>query len=277
MRLPAVIALVPVSFCFAEDLPEKSHYSLFNPTPRASLREMNTDRPDQTESPFTVDAGHFQLEADLVAYSRDAEDDSESFAPMGLNLKAGLLNNVDIQLGINPYLYNRTREPGASGFDSESGFGDLVTRLKINLLGNDSGSVAFAAMPFVKLPTGDDRLSNGFVEGGVIFPLAFSLPAGWGLGLMTEFDFLRNDSRSGCHVDFVNSVTVSRDIVGSLAGYVEFFTVVSTESASPWQGFFDFGFTYALTENLRLDTGLNIGITRSAPDWGPFFGLAFRH
>jgi len=43
--------------------PGKSRYTLFNPTPRELVREMNTDRPDKTESPYTPDAGHFQIEA----------------------------------------------------------------------------------------------------------------------------------------------------------------------------------------------------------------------
>lgn len=41
--------------------PDKSGYSLFKPTPRQFMRELTTDRPDQTESPYTVDAGHFQV------------------------------------------------------------------------------------------------------------------------------------------------------------------------------------------------------------------------
>src|SRR5207247_8308607 len=45
---------------------DKRHYTLFNPTPRELMREMNTDRPDKTESPYTVDAGHFQVEADVL-------------------------------------------------------------------------------------------------------------------------------------------------------------------------------------------------------------------
>ena len=36
---------------------DKSSYSLFNPTPDSALRDMATDRPDKTESPYTVDAG----------------------------------------------------------------------------------------------------------------------------------------------------------------------------------------------------------------------------
>src|SRR5438093_6841318 len=52
---------------------DKRQYHLFNPTPRAFLRELSTDRPDKTESPYTVDAGHFQIEMDLVSYSRDRD------------------------------------------------------------------------------------------------------------------------------------------------------------------------------------------------------------
>src|SRR5262245_25948677 len=53
--------------------PDKSIYNLFNPTPRDLMREMSTDRPDQTESPYTVDAGHFQMEMDLgiATFDRD--------------------------------------------------------------------------------------------------------------------------------------------------------------------------------------------------------------
>ena len=84
---------------------------IFNPTPRDQMREMSTDRPDLTESPFTVDAGHFQLEMDLFTYSYDrhtvagdhATVNSYSIAP--LNLKAGLLNNVDLQLMIESYVH----------------------------------------------------------------------------------------------------------------------------------------------------------------------------
>jgi hypothetical protein len=240
------------------------------------MRDMSTDRPDQTESAYTVDAGHFQIESDLFSYTRDSSD-FESFSAVSLNLKLGLLNNVDLQVGLNPFLYDSVHDSSTDERDSVSGFGDLVTRLKINLWGNDSGPFALAIMPFVKIPTGGDELSNGSVEGGLIIPLAFALPGGWGMGLMTEFDFLRNDLDDGYHTDFVNSVTFAHDIVGSLAGYAEFFTVVSSQSDSDWQGFLDFGLTYAVTENLQLDTGINIGVTDSAPDWNPFVGFAYRY
>ncbi|MEO8821382.1 MAG: hypothetical protein ABI267_05890 [Ginsengibacter sp.] len=42
----------------------KSGYTIFNPTPKKLMRDFETDRPDVTESAYTVDAGHFQLETD---------------------------------------------------------------------------------------------------------------------------------------------------------------------------------------------------------------------
>ncbi|HEY1244368.1 MAG TPA: hypothetical protein VGF29_06000, partial [Hyphomicrobiaceae bacterium] len=40
-----------------EAAPDRSQYTLFNPVPERLLRDMTTNRPDITESPFTVDAG----------------------------------------------------------------------------------------------------------------------------------------------------------------------------------------------------------------------------
>src|SRR6185295_420185 len=58
--------------------PEKEGYTLFNPTPESLLRGLNTDRPDVTESPFTVDAGHFQTELSFVEYTYDYDHGSRT-------------------------------------------------------------------------------------------------------------------------------------------------------------------------------------------------------
>src|SRR5688500_19361057 len=76
---------------------DKSKYNLFNPTPRGEMRDMSTDRPDTTESPLTVDAGHFQLEMSFFDVSRH----ETAVAPM--NLKVGLTDNSDLQLVLLPY------------------------------------------------------------------------------------------------------------------------------------------------------------------------------
>jgi hypothetical protein len=261
---------------------DKSAFTLFRPTPPAMMREMSTDRPDLTESPYTVDAGHFQVEMDLVSYSYDrynpARTDTrvETVGLATMNLKVGLCNQVDLQLVVSPYTRIRTDDRTAGTVMNQRGFGDLVTRLKWNLWGNDGGRTALALMPFVKFPTHHDDVGSSAIEGGLIVPLGVELPAGWGMGVMTEVDLIRDSASGGHHPEFVNTITFSHGIVGNLGGYVEFASVVSTEAGSDWVGTFDTGVTYALTDDIQLDAGVNIGLTRAADDWNPFVGVSWR-
>ena len=92
------------------------------------MREMNTDRPDKTESPFTVDAGHLQIEADILNYTYDrynpAHTDTRietvSIAPM--NLKVGLRNDVDLQLVLETYASVRAHDIPTGGVQKNRGF-----------------------------------------------------------------------------------------------------------------------------------------------------------
>ncbi len=275
---------------------DKSQYTLFNPTPAELMREMSTDRPDKTESPYTVDAGHFQFEMDLVSYTYDHEHQGgvttrvDAWAIAPINLKIGLCNQVDLQVVVETWNNVRTRtgpeEPDISRPPPpipdvevhQRGFGDVTTRLKYNFWGNDGGKTAFAAMPFLKLPTNQDDLGNNSVEGGLILPLAVELPLDFGMGLMTEFDCNRDATGNGHHAEFVNSITFSHDrvVVKDLGGYLEFFSLVSSERGSRWIGTVDLGLTYGLSEHVRLDAGVNIGVTKAADDVNPFVGLSWR-
>lgn len=262
--------------------PDKSQFHLFNPTPRERMRELSTDRPDKTESAYTVDAGHFQIEMDVLNYSYDrhnpvkANERVETVGIAPMNLKLGLRNNVDLQVVMEPYTSVRTQDLTTGMVQRQRGFGDITVRSKINLWGNDGGDTALALMPFLKLPTNQDGLGNDSVEGGLIVPLAVSLPRGWGMGLMTEVDFVRDEAGGGYHTEFINTVTFAHDLTDKLGGYVEFFSLVSTESKSDWVGTIDLGLTYALTDDIQLDAGVNLGVTRRADDINPFLGISWR-
>ncbi len=259
-------------------LPDKSGYNLFNPTPSNMMRELSPDRPDKTESPYTVDAGHFQVEMSFVEFTRNQSNgirtDTWNVAPA--NFKAGLFNNADLQFVFNNYLNVRTEDRSAGTTSTQSGFGDFTTRLKINLWGNDGGQTAFAILPFVKFPTNTDHLGNNSVEGGVIFPLTVKLPGDWEMGMESAVGFLRSADTDGYHSEFINAVTLAHEIFGKLGGYIEFFSSVSTERGSDWVGTVDVGLNYKLTVNIQLDCGANVGVTPSANDVNPFAGMTLR-
>ena len=258
--------------------PDKSGCNLFNPVPDALLRELSPDRPDKTESPYTLDAGHFMLEMDFANFTYDQSDGTTTKAwnVAPFNLKAGLCNNVDVQIVFNNYLRVRTEDRQVGTTATQLGIGDLTARLKINLWGDDGGKTAFALLPFVKFPTSTDGLGNNAVEGGVIFPLAVKLPGDFDLGLETAASCLRDDGDSNYHADFINSVTLDHAIIGKLSGYLEFFSDISTESHAGWIGTVDTGLEFLVTENVQLDCGCNFGVTRAADNFNPFAGITIR-
>ncbi len=266
----------------AEDVvkppPDKSGYNLFNPTPDTLMRELTPDRPDKTESPYTVDAGHFQIEMDLARFTQDesAGVRVKTWNVAPLNFKVGLFNQADFQLIYDNYVNVRTEDGPAQTTGTQSGFGDLTARLKINLWGDDGGTTAFGLLPFVKFPVNTGHMGNSLVEGGLILPLAVKLPAGWDMGLETGVSALRNGNDNGRHAEFLNSATFDHDIIGKLGGYVEFFSDVSTERGAGWVGTVDIGLTYNVTDNVQVDTGVNFGVTRAADDEEFFAGLTVR-
>jgi hypothetical protein len=262
---------------------DKASYSLFNPVPVAQMREMSTDRPDLTESPFTVDAGHYQVEMDFWNRTIDRSRDSgldlrtidTAYAPV--NVKVGLTNSMDLQIVLEPYLETLTRNVATGAvLDKNHGVGDVTARLKINFWGNEGGGTALAIMPFIKLPTNSRGMGNNHVEGGVILPYSFSVFGGIDVGVMTEVDMERNSSDTGYNAVFVNTATAGIDLTDRIGMYTEIATSKSSEQGARWAVSFDTGVTFAITPNVQLDAGINVGLTSAAPDLNPFVGLSFR-
>jgi hypothetical protein len=255
---------------------DKNQYSLFNPTPDAQLRSMSTDRPDKTESPYTVDAGRFQIETGLVAFTRDSRNGltTRSFDLMPFNLKIGLTHDADLQVAYGAF--NHSRTSGNRISDEQDGFGDVTLRLKHNVWGNDSGKTAFALMPFLKVPANTLASLNNDIEGGLIAPLAVDLGHGLGLGLMTEIDILKSDDGKGYEPVFINSATMSFELTERLGIYVEAYLERGTGGGAETIVTLDSGFTYAITDDLQLDAGANVGVTKAADDLNIFAGLSRR-
>ncbi len=268
----------------AEPSASKEGYHLFRPTPRALLRDMSTDRPDLTESPYTVDAGHIQLEIETASYTRDEVERfggvvrMESVGLIGLNAKVGLLPSVDLHLGPGAPRWDEVDAPDSSLFFSResSGITDLVARVKWNLWGNDGGPTAMALMPFLKLPTGSDELGNGEVEGGLIVPLAVALPGGAGLGAMAEVDWLTDGDGSGHHAEWVTTATVGRPLAGDLGGFLEIAATFPPRREGPRVATFDAGLTYGVTPDLQLDGGVMLGLSEAADGFTIFSGISIR-
>jgi hypothetical protein len=255
-----------------DNISEKGSYNLFNPTPGDQMREISTDRPDKTESAYTVDAGHFQFETDMVTFVNNTEN-SENDRDIGINvinLKAGLTNNIDLQVVVPSYIISSVEKGGKN--NSLGGFGDITTRLKVNVFGNED-DFALAIMPYIKLPTNTNNLGNKYFEGGVIIPTAYPVPFGFSFGSTVSWNYLRNDEDTGYINRLVTSITLGHQIIGELSGYAEIFSDKNLQ-APDWVVTADAGLTYGITDKIVLDGGINIGITKEADDFNPFLGLS---
>jgi hypothetical protein len=260
---------------------DKAGYNLFNPVPEDLMRELAPERPDKTDCPWTLDAGHFAIEMDfanLTCNEPNSERGNTRFrafeiAPM--NLRVGLLRDLDFQLAFTTYHWEKTRNLDNGRIERKEGFDGITPRFKVNFLGNDDGFFALAAIPFVKVPLYSDHIGNSSVEGGVAIPYAFDVP-GWDVGLQATFRGNRNEANAGYHAEFDNSISIGHSLIGKLSIAAEFFSSVSTERGAGWIGTVDTWLLYQINKNILLDGGINIGVTPAADDWHPWLGITWR-
>jgi hypothetical protein len=257
---------------------DKSAYTLFNPTPIDLRRAYNTDRPSKTDSPFTIDAGVFQIESDVANWTLDYEKGvrTRSWIIGNTNFKVGLTNWMDLQIFPQLYVNTRTSGPSFGKPVEQDGFGDTTIRLKINFIGNDRGKFVLGLVSSLKIPTNANHLGNHVWEPGVGLPLNYSLPAGFTLFAQTRIDILDEPRSSDMRVQWSNPIGLSRTIIGNLSGYLEFYNAVSTGRNHPWVGTLDTGLIYQVTPNFSVDVNAFFGLTQSAPDYNVFLGFGRR-
>lgn len=228
----------------------------------AALRELSTDRPDTTESPYTVDAGHFQIEAEIASWTRDR---SQSETALGqINLKYGLDQRTDLQWITPTYSW---------ADDGSEGWGNVQIRLKRNLWGNDEGNNALAVMPYVELPTGDEAFGSDRLQGGVIIPFAFS-HGEWGFGLQGQIDRAYDNERKSHHWEFMGSATASHPVSGRCSVFCEVVTLFREGQSGGSEYSLNTGMTWLALDQVQWDAGIRIGLNDEAPDLMPFLGYS---
>ncbi len=240
-------------------------------------RDLSADRPDLTESPYTVDAGRIQIESDVIRYSRDEDAGArtETWSPLTLNLKLGLDASTDFQVVTEWRRFERVTGPGAESLERR-GFGDVVFRLKRNLFGNDEGRVAVALLPFISVPTSTNGVGDESIGAGIALPVAVDLGTGWSLGLMGQVDQLEDGDQEGRHFEYTGTATAGRALFGPLGWFVEFAATLRPAREGAWIGTADAGITYSLSPNTQLDAGTYVGVSDAADDITFFLGLTAR-
>lgn len=241
-------------------------YNLFRPVPKSEMRDFSIDRPDVTESPMTVDAGHFQFEGDLFKMVKANRGNSyRAFNVLAGLYKMGLTDSWDIQIGLE--LYNIYQDP--EGNTIEKGYGNTTIRLKYNFWGNDGRTrTALGMIPYITFPT--SAVDTEIVY-GIGFPLSYTLTPTLDAGAQFQFDFVA-DPEKGHQLSYLQTFVLGGTLIGNLDFYIEaqgnFSTEITTYSANG-------GIIYNVTNNVKVDVAANIGLTDKTPS-RVYFGLSFR-
>jgi len=264
---------------------DKSRYTLFDPTPEHLMRELTTDRPDMTETPFTVDAGHVQIEQNLLGFFRSRPDlegaVANTYDVMTSNIRIGVTNSAEFDILVRPFgaLGTFAVDPAASF--RRSGPGGLDLRAKFNLWGNDAfdapWATAFALLPYVTIPI--DR-TNGvgpeYVGGGMVAEFAVRFNDAFSLGINANALYTKDSDNPDYHAIYLLSASLGQAWTEKLGTYYEViagFDRTEPRGASVLLGG---GMTYKAAPNIQIDGGVNFGVTPAAPRINPFVGLTTR-
>lgn len=241
--------------------------------PAPALRELTTDRPDTTESPFTIDAGHVQIETGLIDWARGPRGPDgtrgDAFGFGETNVRIGLTARLEADIVVQPYGVARdSRRAPRRG-----GIGALTLRAKYNFFGNDGGRTALAILPFVAIPL--DRSSPvgpAATEYGVLVPLAIELNDRFSLGLNAGLNLRRPERGRDLRASLPLTASLGVAASETVGAYYELAAEFGSEDILA----LNTGLTWRVRPNVQLDTGIGFGLTAASDQLVPFVGFSIR-
>jgi len=254
---------------------DKQDYTLFDPTPADQLRPLSLDANDGVVDPTTVDAGHAQVQGELLDYFHYSRtypgpvSFSHDFFNWSPRVTLGLLNNVD--LFVHPTFHSTSYQYSgaynASG--NSSGYDGLNLGSKINLWGNDSGQTAFSVAPYVSIPN-----HGGLVLGGGDISFAVRLPQLFYLKVASNPSAL-DHANDTAYFGIENSLSLHKSFGGQFDAYAYLNTAWESDGEG-WNGYAGFGLGYQVLRDLQLFAGIGFGLNSNSYDYNPRIGLGWR-
>ena len=228
---------------------------------------ISTDRILQTNSPDILQPGYHQLETGFYSYETDKENNIKS--------KHTLLNNNLYRIGFREKMELRLALYGYNiqhaGSDDDSGLSDAELSTKVLLFDSSATRPKTTLNAGFTLPIGDDAFTSDQVDPFFSFIPSFSnlLP-----------DSLYNDNSLGVtwsngDADFKYGTLWGYNLSESVILYGEFFGAMPINSGSNSHGF-DWGFTWAVKNNIQLDIFAGKSLNDPATDFFVNMGFSIR-
>jgi hypothetical protein len=228
-----------------------------------SIPYLNSDRPLQSESPYLMKKGYFQIETGAMYIERDDKEKHLERIRLGTtNLRYGLFSNFEVRLGDSyEFLHVQTNED--SHDSTESGWGPLTAGFKVFVVRERKWLPEMAILGTITFR----HLGNE------AFRPTFSYPTGKLLCSHTISKFIKfgyniGFSYSGETADgfFLYSVFPTFYITPKLIAFAEVYGNFDHGDAPNNRG--DAGLSYLIRKNLQVDLSAGIAFD---PDIDRFF------
>ncbi len=248
-------------------------WQLAGDSTHAADRPMSTDRPDRTESPYSVPKGWLQVESDVLTQGQFnvLRRDHHRHVPDGLQRQVRHRATTSTSSSCSRRGCSvRTEQTGLPD-DESSGTGPAGLRLKYNLAGNDFSGSAMALLPFAYVPTRGDAIFDA-ITWGLVAPVSIDLGGDRAMSAMAGAMRLNNEETW-----VIGSVSLGTPIAGDFAGFVEIYVArAGFDDGALDDTTFDVGVTFAPDPDWQFDTGVYYGITNTTEDWRVFVGASAR-
>jgi len=232
------------------------------------LPELETDRPDMTESCTVVGAAVWQLETGVV-FQSDGIDrgTAHDVSAPNMLLRVGVSSKLELRFSAEGFLAESISTRAAMS----SGVSDMELGFKYRLLDQERAGVDVAVIPIVSMPVGSSFFSSGSVDPTIKLTLARELPRGFSIGGNAIVSSITED-----HARFTQtavSASLGHALGAAWNGFWEVYgaSALSRDGGRAW--LFDTGITHAFHQRLQVDVSAGRGLTHDAPDW--FIGAGF--
>jgi len=223
---------------------------------------IQTDRPDQTESPYIVPRGMLQVELGS-AYEQSTPTISEWVHPTSL-IKYGVNDKFELRL-ITDYGTEKTPDK------SETGMSPITLGFK-GMLGEEKGVLPkISFIGHLTIPhASSESLKNDFYAPAFRFLCQHTLSKTVNL----SYNFGAEWDGYTAVPTFIYTVSAGFSLGEKMGSFIEVYGFAPQTSTADHRA--DAGLTYLVTKNIQLDASGGIGITENAPDYFLSGGLSFR-
>jgi hypothetical protein len=220
--------------------------------------EIETDRPDVTNSSLVVPTGSLQGENGVNLSARRG---AQTLDGTNSRLRLGVAPCLEILVDLPTYFVALRGRP-------DSGFSNVAPAVKWQI-SPLPGKFDLSATFGVGLPTGTAAIAGPGTQPYLQFPWSYEFTRAWGLsGMLTTF--LR-PSDPAARLTQEATFVVERKIGERAALFVEY--VGDFPDRGGASHLFNSGGLYRVTPTQQIDFHVGFGLNRNAPDY--FFGLGY--